>query len=144
VNIPYHLQLAYGWTSLALKMNLITVIFLLPAIIIITPIAGAIGAAYLWAAINLIYFTVGTIIMFRRLLRDARNSWFINDIGIPSLLMGIGAFLISITIDIDSSQLLSSILILLSIPVFLLLIGISASRRLHVLLGLLKYRAFKT
>jgi len=144
VNIPYHLQLAYGWTSLALKMNLITVIFLLPAIIIITPIAGAIGAAYLWAAINLIYFTVGTIIMFRRLLRDERNSWFIYDIGIPCLLMSIGASLTSLLVDIDSSQRLSSILILLSIPVFLLLIGMSASRRLHVLLGLLKYRAFKT
>ena len=143
VNIPYHLQLAYGWTSLALKMNLITAIFLLPLIIIITPIAGAIGAAYLWAAINLIYFIVGTIIMFRRLLRDARNSWFIYDIGIPCLLMSIGAYLISMIVDIDASQRLSSSLILLSIPVFLFLIGVSASRRLHYLISLLKHRVLR-
>jgi O-antigen/teichoic acid export membrane protein len=134
VNIPYHLQLAHGWTSLALKMNLITLLFLMPLIIIVTPIFGAIGAAYLWVAINIIYFIVGTLIMFRRLLKDAKNSWFIFDIGLPSLAMCCTAYLLFLLIDIDSTQRLLSLLTIATITIFIMLIGILCSSKLHDLI----------
>ena len=140
VNIPYHLQLAHGWTSLAFKMNLITVLFLLPLIIIITPKTGAIGAAYLWTIINIVYFTLGTLIMFKRILKNSRNTWFIFDIGIPSFFMSIVAYILFISIEIDGSYRLWSLMILLFITFFLFLIGLLFSRRLHDIIRLLRYK----
>lgn len=138
VNIPYHLQLAYGWASLAVKMNLVTVIFLVPLIIWLTPIFGSMGASYAWVFINMIYFVIGSLLMFRRLLPEARTRWFLVDIGFPSFLMTGIAVLIFLAVDIDRSQRLLSLLSIFEVIIGLVATGVISSIEVRNLLGKLK------
>lgn len=52
MNIPYALQLAHGWTSLTLKMNLASAVVLVPAVVVLIRGYGMSGAAAAWVALN--------------------------------------------------------------------------------------------
>ena len=67
MRIPYQLQLAHGWTSLTLKTNIVAVITLVPAIFIIVPRYGAMGAAWLWVLLNASYVLIVPQLMHRKL-----------------------------------------------------------------------------
>ncbi|MDC1263070.1 oligosaccharide flippase family protein [Planktomarina temperata] len=81
--IPYQAQLAYGWTGLALKINLVSILIIVPALLLSVNEFGAIGAASVWLALNLGYFTIGTNLMYRRMLTDEKSEWFFKDILVP-------------------------------------------------------------
>jgi len=55
LHIPYSVQLAYGWTSLALHMNVASVILFIPMLAILSSKYGALGAAGAWAGFNAVY-----------------------------------------------------------------------------------------
>ncbi len=78
--MPYQLQLAYGWTSFAIKVNLIAVMFLVPAIFFVTPYYGAVGAAWVWALLNAGYVTIGMHYMYKKLLPFEKWRWYWHDI----------------------------------------------------------------
>lgn len=78
--MPYQLQLAYGWTSFAVQVNTIAVFLLVPAIFLVTPHYGAIGAAWVWALLNAGYVTVGMHYMFQKLLPTEKWSWYWHDV----------------------------------------------------------------
>ena len=78
--MPYQLQLAYGWTSFAIKVNVTAVILLVPAIFLITPHYGAVGAAWVWALLNAGYVTVGMHYMYKKLLPSEKWRWYGDDI----------------------------------------------------------------
>lgn len=84
MHMPYNLQLAHGWTGLALRMNLVAVALLVPAIFWLVPQHGAIAAAWIWAALNASYVVVGAPLMFRRLLPGAQRSWYLQDMALPT------------------------------------------------------------
>ena len=44
--IPYQAQLAYGWTSFTLIMNIVSVAIIIPAIFWVAPLYGAESAAW--------------------------------------------------------------------------------------------------
>jgi O-antigen/teichoic acid export membrane protein len=81
--IPYHLQLAHGWTSLTIKVNIAAVAILIPAILWAVPVYGAIGAAWAWVALNLCYILFHLHFMHRRLLPAEKWRWYFQDVGIP-------------------------------------------------------------
>jgi O-antigen/teichoic acid export membrane protein len=83
MNVPYALQLASGWTRLALYANLVAIALLLPAIVILSSRFGAVGAAIVWIALNAGYVTVGLAVMHRRLLRGELRRWYLSDVGLP-------------------------------------------------------------
>lgn len=83
MNLPYALQLAYGWTSLTFYCNLTAVLLLVPALILLTPRFGMAGAASLWAALNSGYFLIGIPLMHRRLLREEKWRWYFEDVAGP-------------------------------------------------------------
>jgi O-antigen/teichoic acid export membrane protein len=56
MNPPYALQLAFGWTSLPMYANLVSVIILVPLIIYLALTFGAIGGAIAWLVLNIFYF----------------------------------------------------------------------------------------
>ncbi|WP_273258548.1 MATE family efflux transporter [Ectopseudomonas guguanensis] len=64
--VPYSLQLAVGWTSLALRINLLA----LPLILISLPVAvdgfGMLGAAWVWLSYNVLAFAITLYLMKRR------------------------------------------------------------------------------
>jgi O-antigen/teichoic acid export membrane protein len=78
--MPYQLQLANGWTGLSLIMNVIAVTLLVPAIFLVTPHYGAIGAAWVWALLNTGYVTIGMHYMYKKLLVTEKWSWYWLDI----------------------------------------------------------------
>lgn len=98
MNLPYALQLAHGWTSLAFYTNLISVIILIPLLIVATSYYGALGAAVIWIALNSGYVLISLQIMHWRLLRGEQWRWYFEDVGLPMLatlsVIGLGRLLI--------------------------------------------------
>lgn len=83
VMIPFSLQLAYGWTSLAFWTNFAYAFVTVPSLILLTRHFGAPGAAAVWLMINASYLVTQVPLMHRRLLRHEAKRWYIEDIGIP-------------------------------------------------------------
>jgi len=83
MNLPYALQLAFGWTRLSFFKNIIAVILLVPLIIYMTKHYGAVGAASIWLSLNMcdVFFVIP--IMHRRLLRKEEWRWYWQDVGMP-------------------------------------------------------------
>jgi O-antigen/teichoic acid export membrane protein len=81
--IPYQMMLAHGWTSLAIKVNIVAVSFLVPAIIWVVSAYGAIGAARVWVTLNAGYLMFAIPLMHRRLLPDDKWRWYHQDVAVP-------------------------------------------------------------
>jgi O-antigen/teichoic acid export membrane protein len=81
--IPYHLQLAHGWTSLSIRINVIAVMLLVPAIAWSAQHYGAIGAAWAWLILNAGYLLIGVHFMYKRMLPAEKWRWYWQDIGLP-------------------------------------------------------------
>jgi O-antigen/teichoic acid export membrane protein len=84
-SVPAYLQSAAGWPGLVLKTNTLLMVVLVPALLIIVPLYGAVGAALVWVAINCIYVLITVPIMHRRLLRGELRSWYTTDVALPAL-----------------------------------------------------------
>ena len=78
MNLPYALQLAFGWTKIGLKIISFLMIIFIPTIIILTKYYGPIGAAIAWFALNIIYMAIGVPLTHRRLLKGEAKNWFYN------------------------------------------------------------------
>jgi O-antigen/teichoic acid export membrane protein len=78
--LPYALQLAHGWTRLALTLNLILVAILVPGLLVAVANYGAIGAAVVWTAVNLVYVLIGVPATHRRWFGTYGAYWF-RDLG---------------------------------------------------------------
>jgi O-antigen/teichoic acid export membrane protein len=85
MSMPYQYQLAHGWTGLTLKINLLAVAILVPAIFWVVPRYGALGAAWVWVALNTGYVMIAVQIMHRRLIPHEKWKWYISDVLLPVL-----------------------------------------------------------
>jgi O-antigen/teichoic acid export membrane protein len=83
--MPHQCQLALGWSSLALKTNVVAVLLLVPAIIWVVPRQGAVGAAWLWVLLNAGYVLIALQFMHARLLRQEKWRWYLADVSLPIL-----------------------------------------------------------
>jgi O-antigen/teichoic acid export membrane protein len=83
MSMPYALQLASGWTRLALYTNIAAVFVLIPLLILLAERYGAIGAAAVWPVLNLGYVVIGVQLTHRRLLRGEARRWYLQDFGFP-------------------------------------------------------------
>lgn len=83
--MPYQLQLAYGWTRFGIHVNTIAVILLIPAIFLVTPYYGAVGAAWIWALLNAGYVIIGMHFMYKKILLTEKWAWYWQDIIKPSM-----------------------------------------------------------
>lgn len=81
--MPYMLQLAYGWSSFAAKINSVAVAVLVPAIFWATTRYGAIGAAWVWVALNSGYVLFSMHFMHRRLIPNEKWRWYGRDVCLP-------------------------------------------------------------
>ena len=86
MNMPYGLQLAYGWTKLAGALSLTLIVLMVPLTIVLTREFGAIGAAMGWASLNLFYLVIGVPLTHRWLLRGHGVRMIVSDI-LPALLI---------------------------------------------------------
>jgi O-antigen/teichoic acid export membrane protein len=83
MNLPYALQLAFGWTLLSIVKNIIAVFILVPLIIYMAMHYGATGAASVWLFLNIGYVIFEIPIMHRRLLREEKWRWYWQDVTAP-------------------------------------------------------------
>ena len=64
--IPYSLQLAVGWTSLALRLNLFAIPVILLSLPLLVDTYGVSGAAWVWLSYNFVIFFLTLIFMLGR------------------------------------------------------------------------------
>jgi hypothetical protein len=81
--IPYQTQLAHGWTSLTVRINIAAVSLMVPAILWATPRFGAEGAAWVWVSLNAAYVLIGVHFMYRRILLGEKWCWYMRDVLAP-------------------------------------------------------------
>lgn len=81
--IPYALQLAFSWTSLALYFNILSIIILIPSMIWLTKIYGALGACFVWLILNAAYVLGMIQLMHRHILPNDKLVWYRDDVGKP-------------------------------------------------------------
>jgi O-antigen/teichoic acid export membrane protein len=98
MSIPYQAQLAHGWTSLTVCINTVAVLFVIPAIFVVTPRYGATGAAWVWVGINIGYVLISIHFMFRKILQEEKWRWYFQDVLFPLVpaaltVLGLGKFL---------------------------------------------------
>jgi len=80
LRVPYLAQLAFGWTSLAVKVNSLAVFAVVPAIVYAANNYGSIGAAWVWVLLNTGYLLIVSHLMFRRILCQHKLKWYIQDL----------------------------------------------------------------
>lgn len=83
--IPYQAQLAHGWTRLAVIINIVSIMIVIPAILLVVPYYGAEGAAWVWIGLNTGYMLIGVQFMYRKILIQEKLKWYINDTVMPIL-----------------------------------------------------------
>jgi O-antigen/teichoic acid export membrane protein len=90
MNVPYALQLAYGWTKLNFFTNFVALIVICPLTYYLTLYYGLSGAALSWFFLNIGYFLILIPLMHVKILRDEKLKWYLNDVIFP----GVTCFLI--------------------------------------------------
>ncbi len=86
MNVPFALLLAHGWARLVLGINLVAIVFLVPAILVLTLRFGPIGAAIAWLAFNLLFALLAVPLTHKRFFVGGAMSWLGSDV-----LLGAGA-----------------------------------------------------
>ena len=86
MNIPYAIQIAFGWTSLPFWLNVIYITTLVPAILWATINYGAVGAAAVWLLLNLLCLLIVPQLMHRIVLKREKFGWYLNSFLIPMLI----------------------------------------------------------
>jgi O-antigen/teichoic acid export membrane protein len=83
MNIPYALMLAHGWTSLPFLANALAIVLVVPLVIVMASLWGALGAAFAWLALNLGHLVLTQHVMYRRILPSEKWPWYKEDVLVP-------------------------------------------------------------
>lgn len=91
--LPFMLQLAYGWTSLGLKITTCLTVLVIPAILFAAKNYGPVGVAFVWLGMQAANMLIGIPLTHRRLLRHELFPWLFQDVGPLALAVVLVAFL---------------------------------------------------
>jgi O-antigen/teichoic acid export membrane protein len=100
--MPYGLQIATAWTSLSVTKNVVAVAIVVPALVLCVNQFGTIGAAAVWASLNIGYLIFEIPIMHRRLLQHSLASWYLRCTLVPivcTVLIGVLSRCIGVPTD---------------------------------------------
>lgn len=93
-SMPHQAQIAHGWPGLAVRINIVLIVLIVPSILWVTPRYGAEGAAWVWAYLNAGYLLIGTPFMYRKILINEKFDWYLSDLALPLLAATFGALLV--------------------------------------------------
>jgi O-antigen/teichoic acid export membrane protein len=85
MNIPYAVQLAHGWTRLAMGLNAASLLLGIPLCVWAVQHYGITGATLPWLFANLVFIVIGVPLMHRRLLHGEMAAWYLRD-NLPPIL----------------------------------------------------------
>ena len=145
VGIPYRMQIAHGWTSLGVLINSTAVAFIVPAILWVVPRYGAMGAAWIWVALNGGYVLIGMHFMYRRILVAEKWEWYRKDIFLPLTVAGMSALTCRWAMPDELTRMEGLITVLVSFLFVLLTTCLSAAliRKKLFSLTAMTYSAFQ-
>jgi O-antigen/teichoic acid export membrane protein len=106
MGVPYQMQLAHGWTSLTIYINIVAVALFVPALFFVVPRYGAIGAAWIWVSLNAAYLVFDIFFMHRRLLIAEKWRWYSEDILLPLIAAGCVAIICRMCMPKEVSRLM--------------------------------------
>ncbi|MBM1002911.1 MAG: oligosaccharide flippase family protein [Desulfofustis sp. PB-SRB1] len=112
--IPYQTQLAHGWTGLTIKINIVAVLFIVPAILWATPRYGAEGAAWVWVFLNAGYVLVGIHLMYQKILTGEKFRWYLRDLLFPLGASLVTAYMLKIIWHLSENTLTEFLLLLVA------------------------------
>src|SRR5262249_55214523 len=75
--------LAYGWVGIGLRINIGLIVVMVPALLLLVPRFGAVGAAMVWLTLNAIAVAVAVPWTHRRLLVGEAWKWLVQAVGPP-------------------------------------------------------------
>ena len=104
MNLPYMLQLAFGWVSLSNWINSLAILAIVPAIFFLVPRYGLVGGASAFLVVNLVYVFVGARIMFRRLIPECEQLWYSRAVFLPLASGVVVAGLLKLALPIPSTR----------------------------------------
>lgn len=125
MNSSYLLQIAHGWTGLTVWKNLLAILIVVPALFWAIPKYGAIGAAIIWASLNLGYLLLEPNIVFLRLLKGYKWRWYKTGVIIPVGVGCIVAIPLKYLFGESSSRMGSGLFVLLSLAILYVAVIIS-------------------
>ncbi len=122
--LPYTLMLSYGWTRLVLIQNGISVLLLVPLMLWLVNLYGAVGAAIVWIILNTGYIFIMIPIMHRRLLKSEMWKWYSIDFSFPIMAVFIVGYTSYIIMPLDLSKYLGFSWVAVTYLMGLLLLGL--------------------
>ncbi len=114
LQVPFMLQLAHGWTTLSVRINLLGAALLGPAVYIGTQVDGLVGAATAWAFTNVLVLILATIVMHRRLLPEQLSFFATKGIAIPLAASCLAANMVVVTTESAQHERIASLIIVVS------------------------------
>jgi O-antigen/teichoic acid export membrane protein len=84
-HMPYQALLAHGKTRPSILINAVAALILIPLIFLLVPHHGAVGAAAIWATLNLGYLVAFAFFVFGPFLTAERSAWIVGDVFKPVL-----------------------------------------------------------
>ena len=85
MNVPYALQLAHGWTSLAFYSNVAAIALCAPLTYYLSLRMGAPGGALVWVLLTFGYLCTTLPLTLRKLLPGRLWHWYLVDVGGPAI-----------------------------------------------------------
>ena len=129
--MPYYLLISHGWTKFTIYQNSIAAVVLVPSLFVLTSMFEALGAAIIWATLNIGYFIISQPIMHRTLLKGELRKWYLKDTlltMLPSLGVVLLCKFILVNVALDFSLLVLIAIALLSLGFS----GLAINKRLSI------------
>lgn len=134
MHMPYALQLAHGYTRLALWQNIFTLIIMAPLTWILATKYSLTVAALPWLIINLSYVVITPYLMHKQLSINGLKNWYLNSVFQPilisSLVMLLGNHLLDFTVSYVFQALQLAIILLSAIIISLVFSGLPVFRKI--------------
>lgn len=90
MQLPYAMQLAHGWTRLAITMHIAAAVISMPTVVYFTYNHGAVAVASVAVMLNMFYIAVGVPMMHKKILKGQMRKWYLSDT-LPALFTSLTA-----------------------------------------------------
>jgi len=111
LNVPYALQLAHGWTNLALSLTILSIVIVAPLVFVLARYGGATGVAAAWPFVKALNLAISVPMTHRRLLHGCMARWFFADV-MPPLAMSVAIVAVAHAVVPSSASRLTTLVFL--------------------------------